>query len=126
MGALACVLAGGAILAAAASRRFVSEDISATSGIRFSGENGASAEKMMIETMGSGVAVLDYDGDGRPDLVFVNGGGRPGSAAAGHDRLALYRNLGNDKFEDRTVVNYRVRTARHRLSTGSRNQSREE
>jgi enediyne biosynthesis protein E4 len=56
----------------------------------------------MIETMGSGVGVLDYDHDGRLDLVFVSGGGRPGSLEAGHDRLALYRNLGDGKFEDRT------------------------
>lgn len=103
LGALACVLAGGVMVTADTSRRFVFEDISAASGIRFSNENGASAEKMMIETMGSGLAVLDYDGDGRPDLVFVNGGGKPHSAGAGHDRLALYRNLGNNKFEDRTA-----------------------
>ncbi|MDQ1470030.1 MAG: enediyne biosynthesis protein, partial [Bryobacterales bacterium] len=95
---LASLLAAGLLLTAAASRRFVFEDITATTGIRFSNENGASAEKIMIETMGSGVGVLDYDHDGRPDLVFVNGGGRPGSAEAGHDRLALYRNQGNNKF----------------------------
>ncbi len=56
----------------------------------------------MIETMGSGVGVLDFDRDGLPDLVFVSGGGRPGSAQAAHDRLALYRNVGGNRFEDRT------------------------
>ncbi len=88
----------------ATSQRIVFEDFTGTSGIRFSAENGASPEKRMIETMGSGVGVLDYDRDGRLDLVFVNGGGRPGSAEAGHDRLALYRNVGNNKFEDRTAA----------------------
>ncbi len=101
---LAALLSAGLLVAAAASRRFVFEDITATCGIRFSTENGASAEKKMIETMGSGVGVLDYDRDGRPDVVFVNGGGRPGSAEASHHRLALYRNLGNHKFEDRTTA----------------------
>jgi enediyne biosynthesis protein E4 len=103
-GAFGCVLAGGIVIAAAEARRFVFEDITASSGIRFSNDNGASSQKMMIETMGSGVGVLDYDQDGRPDLIFVHGGGRPGSAGAGHDRLALYRNLGNNKFEDRTAA----------------------
>lgn len=88
---------------AAAPQKITFEDITASSGVRFSTENGASPEKRMIETMGSGVGVFDYDGDGRLDLVFVNGGGKPGSAEAGHNRLALYRNLGNNKFEDSTA-----------------------
>ena len=41
---------------------------------------------------GSGVALGDYDGDGRPDIYFCNKSGR----------TALYRNLGNWKFEDVT------------------------
>ncbi len=102
--ATACLLAAGLLVAATAARRFIFEDITASSGIRFSAENGASPEKKMIETMGSGVGVLDYDRDGRPDVVFVNGGGRPGSVEASHDRLALYRNLGNNRFVDRTVA----------------------
>src|SRR5271167_2979799 len=76
------------------------EDITQTSGVRFQAENGVSFEKKMIETMGSGAGMLDYDGDGRLDLIFVSGGGRPGSAAASHNRLALYRNVGGGKFED--------------------------
>jgi hypothetical protein len=96
----AAMLIHGAVPA----RQITFEDISASAGIRFSAENGASPEKRMIETMGSGVGVIDYDHDGRPDLVFVNGGGRPGSPESTHNRLALYRNLGNNKFEDRTVA----------------------
>ncbi len=46
---------------------------------------------------GSGVAVGDIDGDGRPDLVFANADVR-GSA-----RPAVYRNLGNWAFEDVTA-----------------------
>ena len=80
------------------------EDITAASGIRFSNENGATPEKRMIETMGSGAGVLDFDGDGRLDLIFVNGGGRPGSVESTHDRLALYRNLGHNQFEDQTAA----------------------
>jgi hypothetical protein len=101
---LAALLGAGVLLTATTARRIVFEDITAASGIGFAGENGASPEKRMIETMGSGVGVLDYDKDGKLDLIFVSGGGRPGSIEAGHNRLALYCNLGNDKFEDRTAA----------------------
>jgi enediyne biosynthesis protein E4 len=102
--ALSALLGASVLLTATSSRRIVFEDISAASGIGFFAENGASPEKRMIETMGSGVGVLDYDNDGKLDLIFVNGGGRPGSIEASHNRLALYRNLGNNKFEDRTAA----------------------
>src|SRR6185369_4629914 len=73
----------------------------ADSGITFRHENGASAEKHMFETFGSGVGVIDFDNDGQPDLFFANG------ADLAHDKPspgnALYRNLGNGKFEDVTA-----------------------
>ena len=101
---LALCLSAGLLYAATASQRMNFEDITVSSGVRFVNENGASPDKKMIETMGSGVGLLDYDSDGRLDLIFVNGGGKPGSAEASHNRLALYRNLGNGKFEDRTAA----------------------
>ncbi|HSB35334.1 MAG TPA: CRTAC1 family protein, partial [Thermoanaerobaculia bacterium] len=61
------------------------------------------------ETMGGGVAILDYDGDGRPDLLFVSGAWWPGDERARlqTSSLALYRNEGNDarglpRFRDAT------------------------
>ncbi|HEY2018417.1 MAG TPA: VCBS repeat-containing protein, partial [Bryobacteraceae bacterium] len=92
------------IIAAAPPAGFVFSDVTANAGIRFHAENGATADKFMIETMGSGVGMLDYDQDGRLDLVFVSGGGRPGSAEARTDRLSLYRNSGDGKFVDRTAA----------------------
>jgi hypothetical protein len=68
-------------------------------GIDFVHVNGASGNKWMPETMGGGVAVLDYDGDGRPDLLFVSSAlwpEDPGTEAAQKPALALYRNEGND------------------------------
>ena len=47
-------------------------DITASAGIHFRHATGAFGEKWMPETMGSGVTVLDYDGDGWPDLFFVS------------------------------------------------------
>jgi hypothetical protein len=65
-------------------------------GIDFVHVNGARGDKWMPETMGGGVAVLDYDGDGRPDLLFVSGAHWPGDPHASEQKssLALYRNEG--------------------------------
>jgi enediyne biosynthesis protein E4 len=65
-------------------------------GIRFTHVNGARGEKWMPETMGGGVAVLDYDGDGRPDLLFVSSCFWPGDSRGMklQSSLALYRNEG--------------------------------
>src|SRR4051794_29693402 len=67
-------------------------DIAAKSGIAFRHENGASAEKHMFETFGSGVGVIDFDNDGLPDLFFANGADLAhGKPSPGN---ALYRNVG--------------------------------
>ena len=79
------------------------EDRSKTSGIEMTLRNGATPEKHQIETMPGGVAVLDYDADGRPDLYFANGARQPAldkPDAGWHNRL--YRNLGDFRFEDVT------------------------
>ena len=80
-------------------------DVTAAAGITFTHCNGAAGDKLLPETMGSGVAVLDYDGDGRPDLFFVNGRRWPGrpDPPAGKATQALYRNRGDGTFEDVTA-----------------------
>ena len=75
-------------------------NITAQAGINFKHENGASREKYMPETMGSGVVVLDYDNDGWPDIFFVNGGSFADERAAARARHRLYRNNGNGTFTD--------------------------
>jgi hypothetical protein len=67
-------------------------------GIDFVHVNGARGDKWMPETMGGGVAVLDYDGDGRPDLLFVSSACWPGDPRGKQQKssLALYRNEGKD------------------------------
>jgi hypothetical protein len=69
-------------------------DVTARAGIDFVHSSGASAEKYMVETFGSGVAWIDYDNDGFPDLFFVNGA--PGSANV------LYHNNRDGTFTDVT------------------------
>ena len=73
------------------------EDRTEAVGVRFLHVNGARGQKWMPETMGGGVGVLDYDGDGRPDLVFVSGAFWPGDPRASTQKtsLVLYRNEGN-------------------------------
>jgi enediyne biosynthesis protein E4 len=72
------------------------EETAEAMGIHFVHVNGARGEKWMPETMGGGVAVLDYDGDGRPDLLFVSSCYWPGDPRQKEMRsaLALYRNEG--------------------------------
>lgn len=71
------------------------EDVTKASGVAFVHVNGAAGKKWMPETMGSGVAAFDADGDGRPDLLFVNGTYWPGDprGAKGQPALAFYRNV---------------------------------
>ena len=91
---------------AVSSIRF--EDVTKAAGVAFTHVNGAAGKKWMPETMGSGVAAFDADGDGRIDLLFVNGRYWPGDprGAAGQPMLAFYRNVtepgGAIRFEDRT------------------------
>jgi hypothetical protein len=48
-------------------------DITLAAGIDFKHENSATSSKYLIETMGGGVGLLDYDNDGRLDIFFTNG-----------------------------------------------------
>lgn len=79
-------------------------DVTTDAGIKFRHVNGATGFKILPETMGGGVAVFDYDGDGRPDILFVQSGYLPGHTEQGPPpTMALYRNLGGLKFEDVTA-----------------------
>jgi hypothetical protein len=73
-------------------------------GIRFRHFNGMTDKKLLPETMGAGVIVLDYDNDGKPDLLFLNGCPWPGLAKSTEamPTPALYRNKGDGTFEDVT------------------------
>ena len=80
-------------------------DITAQAGIHFTHNNGAFGKKWLPETMGPGCAFIDYDNDGFPDILLVNGQdwpGHPSRANAGPTTLKLYHNNGNGTFTDVT------------------------
>ena len=77
-------------------------DITALAGIHFTHNNGAFGKKWLPETMGPGCAFIDYDNDGYPDIVLMNGTDFPGHAHGGATTLKLYHNNGNGTFTDVT------------------------
>ncbi|RPJ59075.1 MAG: CRTAC1 family protein [Acidobacteria bacterium] len=79
---------------------FLFTDMTGYSGVVFKHFNDATPRKYLPETMGAGVALLDYDNDGRLDIYLVNGARlKPPRDVPGAPTGALYRNLGNWKFQ---------------------------
>ncbi|MDQ5844644.1 MAG: CRTAC1 family protein [Acidobacteriota bacterium] len=82
----------------------VFEDVTdKTAMANFKHRSGTPAKNYIFETPAGGVAILDYDGDGLADVYLLNGSTI--AAMEGKEkapRSALYRNLGNWKFEDVT------------------------
>jgi len=80
-------------------------------GLRFQFRNSPTSKKYLVETMGGGVAIIDYDADGWPDLFFVNGAALKDPQPAGDapDKTApaywnrLYHNNRDGTFTDVTV-----------------------
>ncbi|MGA8111575.1 MAG: VCBS repeat-containing protein [Acidobacteriaceae bacterium] len=76
-------------------------DITRAAGIHFVHNNGAFGKKWLPETMGPGVAFIDYDNDGWQDIFIVNGTrwpGHPGRVST----PVLYHNNHNGTFTDVT------------------------
>jgi enediyne biosynthesis protein E4 len=77
------------------------QDVTAKSGIRFVHNNGAFGNKFLPETVGPGVAFIDYDNDGWPDIFLVNGADWPGHVQK-HSTPKLYHNNHDGTFTDVT------------------------
>jgi hypothetical protein len=78
-------------------------DVVPYAGITFKHDNGATPEKYLIETMGSGCGWIDYDQDGLLDLYLVNGAETRVYKPKEPLRSALYRNNGDGTFTDVTL-----------------------
>jgi hypothetical protein len=86
-----------------AATRLQMRDVAESAGIRFVHQQSPTAEKYYVESVPGGLAVFDYNADGRPDIFFTNGAATPSlekSSAAYANRL--YRNDGGMRFSDVT------------------------
>ena len=72
-------------------------DVAEQVGVDFQHVTGASGRRYFPETMGSGVAFVDFDGDQNLDIYFVNGAAFPGYKGSPDPVNALFRNEG-DRF----------------------------
>jgi hypothetical protein len=94
LGAVSCA-------AAESSLGFVLTDITSDANVHFRHHTGAFGAKYLPETLGSGCAFIDYDNDGWPDILFVNGMDWPGHRRE-RSAMRLFRNNRNGTFTDVT------------------------
>jgi len=80
------------------------EDVAVAAGLTFRHTNGASPDKYLAETMGSGAVFFDADGDGWIDLFLVDGGSMADAALAARAQHRLFRNQRNGTFADVTAA----------------------
>ena len=76
-------------------------DVSAAAGIKFVHNSGRAGKKYLPETMGSGCAFFDYDGDGWADILLIDS--KDWTATGRKSHAALYHNNHNGTFTDVTA-----------------------
>ena len=79
-------------------------DISTSAGLNFRHVNGASPDKHLVETIGSGGLFFDYDNDGWLDIFLVDGGSLADPALTRQARHRLFRNRGKGAFDDASAT----------------------
>jgi hypothetical protein len=89
----------------AAAPKVTFRNVAQTAGLPFVYRNSPTADKYFVESAPGGLAVFDYNNDGRPDIFFTNGAPTPGlvkNAPSYSNRL--YRNDGSLHFTDVTTA----------------------
>ncbi len=100
---VAAALSALVLIQASSSSPIRFENVTATAGLAFVLDQHPTPEKNMVETMAGGLAVFDYDGDGRPDVFFTNGAPIPAlRKESPGDWNRLFRNVGGLRFTDVT------------------------
>jgi hypothetical protein len=89
----ACTIANGAILFS---------DVTKETGITFIHTDGSSGQRYIVESVSSGLALFDYDGDGDVDIYFLNGAPLRGTMYDKAPTNELYRNEGGWRFTNVT------------------------
>jgi enediyne biosynthesis protein E4 len=89
-------------LSSAPAQSIQFRDITSKAGIHFVHNNGAFGKKYLPETMGPGCAFIDYDNDGWPDILLINGEDWPGHSKSAPSTMKLYHNNRNGTFTDVT------------------------
>jgi hypothetical protein len=81
-------------------------NVAPQAGLTMLNVNGGTDNKpYIIETTGSGVAIIDYNHDGWPDILLVNGQTLDGeSSPVAHPTSHLYRNNHDGTFSDVTIA----------------------
>jgi hypothetical protein len=80
------------------------DNVTAAAGIDFTHVSGASPARHLYEIMSGGGLFLDYDNDGWPDILLVDGGSLIDQAVARRARHRLFHNRGDGTFDDVTVA----------------------
>lgn len=78
-------------------------EIARDAGVNFTYRNGAAGQELMVESLGGGVAWLDYDSDGLPDLYFTQGGKPDTSDRSGEPADQVFRQIARGSFQSVTA-----------------------
>ena len=97
------LLAAVATLGGVSNAGFELVDATSAAGLNFAHYSGAFGRKYLPETLGSGVAVFDANGDGRQDVLFISGTSWPDQPRRPGTTSRLFRNRGDNTFDDVTA-----------------------
>lgn len=95
---LLCTIQSAALAQVSSSPIIRLEDATEAARIRFDHQDGSSGQQYLVELMGAGVALFDFDQDGWSDVFLLNGSALPGASLEDQPREALYRNNHDGTF----------------------------